>query len=166
MRPWPSRGKSKGGRGDVYRARDKNLARDVANKVLPAALAQDPISSRISYGQSLSPRTRGTIVNQCIVAVRKTDERNGCAAHGNVHELLQWPIGNVISHYRQVQRSCAEARRTRASGLRVDRCHRVLFASSRGVLQCRHASLDIQIQRFLRDTKDGPRRRVCGWLSP
>ncbi len=32
----------KGGRGEVYRAKDTKLDRDIAIKVLPAAFAQDP----------------------------------------------------------------------------------------------------------------------------
>src|SRR5581483_2561359 len=59
----------RGGMGEVYRARDLRLKRDVAIKVLPVALARDP--DRISRFEQ-EARAAGALNHPNIVAIHET----------------------------------------------------------------------------------------------
>src|SRR5262249_32945377 len=75
-----------GGMGEVYRAHDTKLERDVAIKVLPAALANDP--RRVSRFQQ-EARTLAALNHPCIGAIYGLEETsNGYAL---VLELVEGP---------------------------------------------------------------------------
>src|SRR5262245_49958306 len=75
-----------GGMGEVYRARDPRLGRDVALKVLPAALAQDPdrISRLTREAQALAALSHPQIAT--IFGVEQQDGQLGL-----VMELVDGP---------------------------------------------------------------------------
>jgi TolB-like protein/Flp pilus assembly protein TadD len=74
----------KGGMGEVYRARDTVLERDVALKILPASLASDPTRLRRLEQEA---RAAGQINHPNVVAVY--DVTNVDGATGIVSELLE-----------------------------------------------------------------------------
>jgi serine/threonine protein kinase len=63
-----------GGMGEVYRATDRRLGRDVALKVLPAALATDPERRRRLQGEA---RTVAALNHQNIVTIHSVEEEDG-----------------------------------------------------------------------------------------
>ena len=83
-----------GGMGEVYRARDTKLKRDVAIKILPAAFAQDP--DRIARLQR-EAEVLATLNHPNIGAVYGFEE--SAAATGIVLELVEGPtLADRIVH--------------------------------------------------------------------
>jgi eukaryotic-like serine/threonine-protein kinase len=80
--------------GEVYRARDTKLKRDVAIKVLPAAFARDP--ERIARLQR-EAEVLATLNHPNIGAVYGVEET--ATASGIVLELVEGPtLGDQIAH--------------------------------------------------------------------
>jgi eukaryotic-like serine/threonine-protein kinase len=75
-----------GGMGEVYRARDTKLRREVAVKVLPAAFAQDP--GRLARFQR-EARVLATVNHPHIAAIYGIEEADG--VRGLVLELVEGP---------------------------------------------------------------------------
>ncbi len=75
-----------GGMGEVYRARDTKLDRDVAIKVLPASLAGDP--DRIARFQR-EAKTLASLNHPNIAQIHGLDESKG--VHALVMELVEGP---------------------------------------------------------------------------
>ena len=83
-----------GGMGEVYRARDTKLARDVAIKVLPAVFVSDP--ERVARFQR-EARTLASLNHPNIAAIYGLEESGGTAAL--VLELVEGPtIADRIAH--------------------------------------------------------------------
>ena len=108
----------KGGMGEVYRARDTRLQRDVALKILPASFASHPDRLRRLEQEA---RTAGQINHPNVVAVYDVTTVNG--ATGIVSELLEgetlgqrlargrMPVPQAIRYAVQIAEGLAAAHR-------------------------------------------------------
>jgi eukaryotic-like serine/threonine-protein kinase len=105
-----------GGMGEVYRARDTRLGRDVAVKVLPAAVAGDPDRLR-RFGQEA--RAAGQLNHPNILAIHDLGSHE--AVHYVVSELLEGttlrerlgaeplPLRRAVDYALQIARGLAAA---------------------------------------------------------
>jgi serine/threonine protein kinase len=82
-----------GGMGEVYRARDRKLGRDVAIKVLPASVASDP--DRVSR-LNREARLLASLSHPNIAAIYGLEEADGIRAL--VLELVAGPGRGASAH--------------------------------------------------------------------
>ena len=103
----------RGGMGEVYRARDARLGRDVAIKVLPAALARDP--DRIARFER-EARAAGALNHPNIVAVYDIGHDN--ETHWIATELVPGePLAKIIERGPMASGKALEIARQIADGL-------------------------------------------------
>jgi serine/threonine protein kinase len=122
-----------GGMGEVYRARDPRLERDVAIKVLPSEVAADPDRLRRFEQEA---RAAAALNHSNILALYDIGSEDGLAFI--VTELLE---GRTLRHVLEeerlsISRSCARHRR-RFPQQPTGRCRRPSFASSTAVWRSR-----------------------------
>jgi Tol biopolymer transport system component len=153
-----------GGMGEVYRARDARLQRDVAVKVLPAASVADPDRLR-RFEQEV--RATGQINHPNILAVYDTGTHDG--APYIVEELLEGetlrarlagsplPVRKVLDYARQIAAGLAAAHQKGI--VHRDLKPENLFVTNDGRLKI----LDFGLARWTRsDAGDGPAGPAAG----
>ena len=101
-----------GGMGEVYRARDAKLGRDVAIKILPRAFAADP--DRLARFER-EARMLASLNHPHIGAIYGIEESNGVGAL--VLELVEGEtLADKLAEKRQEARACPFRRRSRSRG--------------------------------------------------
>ena len=94
-----------GGMGEVYRARDSKLGRDVALKILPTHLTFDPERrARLTR----EARLLATLSHQHIAAIYGLEETHGVIAYDEIRRIVPTPA-NVIRPTRLIR--CLRRRR-------------------------------------------------------
>ena len=89
-----------GGMGEVYRARDSRLGRDVALKVLPAEVAGDPVRrqrfEREAHAVAINDVGEGCLVTEAGI-VRRDLRPLGSSTWCRPPGLLRFPIDRVLA---------------------------------------------------------------------